>query len=132
MDMSKTVMIRPRLGTPATAVIYHLGEQEKQIAEGPLDPAIDLKTYIRKHLKKELKKDNRNIILDLRAVEWIDSTYVGMILAWHQLVEAEGGRFALVNLSGRSKDIMRVTRLDATLNVFDSVSEAGEYFSRAA
>lgn len=125
-------MIRPRLGTPATAVIYHLGEQEKQIAEGPLDPAIDLKTYIRKHLKKELKKDNRNIILDLRAVEWIDSTYVGMILAWHQLVEAEGGRFALVNLSGRSKDIMRVTRLDATLNVFDSVSEAGEYFSRAA
>ena len=130
--MSKTVMIKPRAGTPATAAVYYLGRDDERIADGPKSGDIDLKTYIAKFVKKELRNNNRNFILDIGAVEWIDSTYVGMILAWHQLIESEGGCFALVNLSGRSRDIMRVTRLDATLNVFDSVSEASDFFAQAS
>ncbi len=128
-----TVLIRPLpRSVPARAAVYRVGDREKKIDEGPMDPDIELKTFIRQVLKKELGKGNRNFLLDLQSVEWIDSTYVGMILAWHQLVEAEGGEFVLVNLSKRSQDIMSVTRLDATLKVFQTQSEAQKYFSKAS
>lgn len=128
-----TVLIRPLpRSVPARAAVYSVGDREKKIDEGPMDPDVELKTFIRRILKKELGQGSRNFLLDLQSVEWIDSTYVGMILAWHQLVEAEGGEFVLVNLSKRSRDIMSVTRLDATLKVFHTQSEAQSYFSKAS
>jgi anti-anti-sigma factor len=126
----ETVLIRPFPKVPARAVVYRVGDQEKQIDEGPGDPDVELKTFIRGILREELGRGSRHFLLDLQAVEWIDSTYVGMILSWHQLVEAEGGEFVLVNLSKRSKDIMSVTRLDATLKVFGTQSEAQSYFAK--
>jgi anti-sigma B factor antagonist len=129
----ETVLIRPLpRTTPARAEVYRVGVQERKIDEGPSDPDTELKTFIRGILKKELGQGVRHFLLDLQAVEWIDSTYVGMILAWHQLVDHEGGEFALINLSKRSRDIMSVTRLDTALKVFATQSEAVSYFSRPA
>ena len=129
--MSQTVLIRPLPETmPARATVHRLSDdQEDKIAEGPSDPNVELKHYVRRILKRELAEGNRHFLLDLASVEWIDSSYIGMILAWHQLVEEQDGEFVLVNLSKRSKDIMKVTRLDTTLKVFDSPSDAQGYFS---
>ena len=129
--MSPTVLIRPQPHTtPARAAIFHLTDREKKIDEGPKRRATELKTYIRRVIKRELAGGNRNFLLDLSPVEWIDSTYVGMILAWHQQVENEDGRFALVSLSDRSREIMRVAKLDHVLKVFDNPADAQAYFSR--
>ena len=128
-DMNQTVLIRPLAETtPARATVYRLDEGEERIDEGPSNPDVELKTYIRKMIKKELSQGNRNFLLDLSAVEWIDSSYVGMILSWHQLVHSEDGEFVLVNLSDRSKGIMKVARLDTVFTVFNSPSEAMQYF----
>jgi hypothetical protein len=55
-----------------------------------------------------------------------------MILAWYQLVESSDGRFVLSSLSDRSKDIMKVAKLDNILQSFDSPSAAQRYFSETA
>lgn len=127
--MGQTVLIRPLPKTlPARAMVFHLGEREEKVKEGPSSPGVELKMFIRKAIGYELSQGNRNFLLDLASVEWIDSTYVGMILSWHQQVAAEDGEFVLVNLSDRSKDIMRVAKLDAVLKVFNTPTEAQQYF----
>jgi anti-anti-sigma factor len=128
--MNQTVLIRPLpQATPARASIYHLSDHEEKIDEGPSNPDVELKVYLRKAIKRELSQGNRNFLLDLSSVEWIDSTYVGIILAWHQLVDAEDGKFVLINVSDRSKKIMRVAKLHNILRAFDSRSDAQEYFA---
>jgi len=111
-------------------MVCHLGEQEEKVKEGPSSPGDELKMFIRKAIGDELSQGNRNFLLDLASVEWIDSTYVGMILSWHQQVAAQDGEFVLVNLSNRSKDIMKVAKLDSVLKVFNTPAEAQQYFTR--
>jgi anti-sigma B factor antagonist len=128
--MNQTVLIRPLpQATPARASIYHLGASEEKVDEGPSNRNVEFKVYLRKTIKRELSQGNRNFLLDLSSVEWIDSTYVGMILAWHQLVDAEGGKFVLYNVSDRSKEIMRVAKLNNILRAFDSRADAQRYFA---
>jgi anti-anti-sigma factor len=128
--MNHTVLIRPLpQATPARASVYHLNDLEEKIDEGPSNPDVELKVYLRKTINRELSQGNRNFLLDLSSVEWIDSTYVGMILAWHQMVDAEGGKFVLINVSDRSKEIMRVAKLHNILRAFDSPSDAQKYFA---
>ena len=129
--MSQTVLIRPLPhSTPARASVFYLTDNEKKIDEGPTGQDSELKVYIRKTIKRELDLGNRHFLLDLSPVEWIDSTYVGIILSWHQQVEREDGEFVLVSLSDRSKEIMRVAKLDHVLNVFDTPAQAQKYFAK--
>jgi len=128
--MNQTVLIKPLpQSTPARASIYHLGDREEKIGEGPSNPDVELKVFLRKTIKRELSQGNRYFLLDLSSVEWIDSTYVGMILSWHQMVDAEDGKFALINVSNRSKEIMRVAKLHNILRAFDSRADAQKYFT---
>jgi anti-anti-sigma factor len=127
--MNRIVLIRPLpKSIPARAGIYHLNDSEEKIDEGPSKPGGELKEFVKNAIKCELAQGNRHFLLDLSSVEWIDSAYVGMILAWRQLIDAEGGRFALIRVSERSKDIMRVAKLHNVLRAFDSMAEAQDYF----
>jgi anti-anti-sigma factor len=127
--MKDIVLIRPQpaLGA-AKAMVYHFGDREEKVAEGPRDPDVSLKHYVRGIIKDELTIGRRQFVLDLESVEWIDSIYVGMILAWQQLIHERDGQLVLVNPSKRSKDVLKATRLDTVLNVRDTMSDAQRYF----
>jgi anti-anti-sigma factor len=51
--------------------------------------------------------------VDLAAVEFIDSTGLGMLIRLRRTTEAAGVAFRLANCSERTLEVLRMTRLDA-------------------
>jgi stage II sporulation protein AA (anti-sigma F factor antagonist) len=66
----------------------------------------------------------RTVVLDCSELERLDSTGLAFVVGVHNALAACAGRFALVNTNPRISEILRLTRLERVLPVFDSVHEA--------
>jgi anti-sigma B factor antagonist len=78
-----------------------------------------------------LGKGQKQILLNLGAVDYIDSVGLGSLVAAFTSVRRQGGELKLVNVTDRVTDIMQMTKL---YTVFDIVKdeEAGlEAFARS-
>jgi anti-sigma B factor antagonist len=66
----------------------------------------------------------RTVVLDCSELEWLDSTGLAFVVGLYNRFAASAGRFALVNTNPRIREILKVTRLERILPVYDSVNEA--------
>jgi anti-sigma B factor antagonist len=64
------------------------------------------------------------VLADLSAVPFIDSSGIGILVTAHRLALANGGVFAIVAPSEQVGQVLRMTRADKLLNVFDSAESA--------
>lgn len=72
---------------------------------------------LREHLKTLLNDGQKNVVLNLSAVNYMDSSGLGSLVAGFSTVSAQGGKLKLTNLDGKVHDILRVTKL---LTVFEA------------
>ncbi|ONN26974.1 anti-sigma factor antagonist [Thermosipho affectus] len=71
-----------------------------------------------------LNKGNKNCILDLSQMNYIDSSGLGILVSLHKSFKLQGGELVLVKLSDNVKNLFRMTNLDKALNIKNSVNEA--------
>jgi anti-anti-sigma factor len=64
------------------------------------------------------------ILLDMEHVTMLDSEGVGQLLASHTSARTRGARMAMVNLSPRVGEVLRVTKLMGVLDVYEDEGEA--------
>jgi anti-sigma B factor antagonist len=64
------------------------------------------------------------ILVDMKHMPYVDSTELGRLIRSHISVRQAGGRVRLCNLSPRVVTLMKMTRLDTVLEVYDSEEEA--------
>ena len=64
------------------------------------------------------------IVLDLRALEFMDSTGLRFILGAHQRAKEAGRRFAVVQGPDAVDRVFRVTRVDSLVDIVASPAEA--------
>ena len=69
----------------------------------------------------------KNIILDLSEVEFIDSSGLSAILTGNRLCKDAGGTFVLAGANDAVKKLLRISQLEAILNVIPTVSESADY-----
>lgn len=68
---------------------------------------------------------NYRLIVDMEAVEFLDSTGLGVLVGGLKRVRAhDGGGIDLVCTQGRILRIFRITGLSRVFNIYDSVDEA--------
>ncbi len=92
-----------------------------------LGPAL---TELRDAIREALAGDQKNILLNLADVSYIDSSGLGQLIGSYATVTARGGNMKLLNLQKRVNDLMQVTKL---LTVFETYnSETGALRSFAA
>ena len=73
-----------------------------------------------------------NVILDLAKVSRIDSAGIGILVSKFLTAMNRGGRLKLLHLTSRADEMLRMTRLVAVFEVYDSESEAlGSFGARA-
>lgn len=81
-----------------------------------------------KALFVQLNKDGVNqIILDLSAVKYCDSSGLSAILIGHRLCRDAGGSFALCGLQSAVAKIISIAQLDRVFVITDSVESAMAY-----
>jgi len=129
--MSRIILIRlqPPL-EDGRASIYHLKDSEEKLETGPPDSDRGLKDYIRDRMGEMLEAGDRNFIIDLALVKWVSSSDVGMMLAWYRIAAKYKGGLVLANLSQSVREVMKVTKLDTVMKVFDSIPDAKAHLSK--
>ena len=68
----------------------------------------------------------RHFILDLKEVEFMDSSFIGALVGLLQDVSHMRGRIALCNCQENVAFLFKVTRLDNVFPIFDCVEDAQE------
>jgi anti-sigma B factor antagonist len=71
----------------------------------------------------------KNIVLNLAEVPYIDSAGIGELVSALVAVRRESGRLALLNLTRRVRDVLQIVKLLTVFQVFDSEAEALSAFA---
>ena len=82
----------------------------------------------RRWLTEKIEQGNTKAILDLRAVDYIDSTGLGSLVAAHSAFEKAGGALKLLNLSKRSAELLILTKLTIVFEMYDDEQAAVNSF----
>lgn len=99
------------------------GVQVVRIEESRLDSAVssELKTEILRLVENEAAI---NILIDLKAVEYVDSSGLGALLFGHRHVKANSGQMKLVYLNQKVRTLIKIANLENILQGYDDEQDA--------
>lgn len=83
----------------------------------------DCADQFKRHLNECLIKNDR-IVLDLAAMEYVDSTGLGAMVFVLQKMADEGGKLALAALQAKPRVVFNITKAYKIFDIFDSVESA--------
>jgi anti-sigma B factor antagonist len=84
---------------------------------------------LREKIKELLEAGNKNILINMANVTYIDSTGVGALVGSFTSIRNQGGQMKLANLGQRVRDILLVTKLLTVFDVYDSEAEGTKSFA---
>lgn len=71
----------------------------------------------------------RNIVLDLRGIDYIDSTGLGSLVVCATSLRKQGGNVKLLNLNRRNIELLVMTKLETVFEIFTDEQDAvNSYF----
>jgi len=85
---------------------------------------------LREKVKSLIAEGNKNIVLNMDHMEYIDSTGLGILVSLHVSARARGGTLKLSNLGPRFHEILRITKLVKVFEVCNTEAAAVASFSR--
>jgi anti-sigma B factor antagonist len=84
---------------------------------------------LRDELRELVKKDQKNILLNLREVTYIDSSGIGELVSAYTSITNQGGRLKLLGLTNRVKDLLQITKLYTVFGVHEDEAHAVRSFA---
>ena len=69
-----------------------------------------------------------SVVMDLSALEYIDSTGLGNLVIYYTTMKKHGGALKLVNLNKRNLELLLLTKLHTIFEVFNEVGDAVNSF----
>jgi anti-sigma B factor antagonist len=85
---------------------------------------LDETEFFRRRLDELIRQNRLQIVLNLKAVTYIDSAGVGMMVGKYLSVRRLGGDIKLLHLSPRSYRVMTITKLLTVFEAFESEEQA--------
>jgi len=71
-----------------------------------------------------IRQPKTEVILDCKAVRFLDSSVLELLVRVHHDLNANGGVLKIIGLNENGRDIFYATRLTNVLNVFNDIHEA--------
>ena len=87
---------------------------------------------LRDELRSLLAQGTKNIVLNMGNVTYVDSAGLGELVGAYTTATNQGGSVKLLNLQGKMKDLMQITKLHTIFPAFDNEEAALSSFSAAA
>ncbi len=100
-------------------------------------PILDLKgrltageevVTLRDRLTQELDAGNKNLVLNMRGVDYVDSTGLGTLVICFTRFQKGGGSLKLLNLSRRNIELLVLTKLTTVFELFMDEQDAVNSF----
>jgi anti-sigma B factor antagonist len=86
-------------------------------------------TLLREKVKEEVGQGIFNILLNLKEVDYIDSTGLGSMVICYTTIQKAGGAMKLYNLNRRNIELLLLTKLSTVFQLFAEEQEAvNSYF----
>jgi anti-sigma B factor antagonist len=100
----------------------HGGRTILSVKEGRLDAHNS--GELKDRILKTLEEGNRNLIIDLGDVQFIDSSGLGALLSGYKNANLRSSAFALANLQPRVRSMFELTRLHRVFEIYPGLQEA--------
>jgi anti-sigma B factor antagonist len=84
---------------------------------------------LRETVKDLVGKGQKKILLNLRDINYIDSSGLGELISAYASVRKEGGELKLLHLTKKVQDLMQITKLYTVFHVMDDEAAAMAAFS---
>lgn len=81
--------------------------------------------------QSQLDRGRTRLILDLSYVKHLDSSDLAQVLAASKLAAEADGELVIANPNTRIREILRITRLEEVLPLYDSAEVAADHFESA-
>ena len=75
---------------------------------------------VRQTLTDLLAKHQKNILLNLNDVSYIDSAGLGELVGWYVTVKNRGGALKLLNSHKKVMDLLQITKLHTIFEVYEN------------
>ncbi|MBV9155378.1 MAG: STAS domain-containing protein [Acidobacteriaceae bacterium] len=79
---------------------------------------------LRRRFTQLVDQQTTKVILNLKQVDYIDSTGLGTLVIGHSLIEKTGGYMKLLNLTRRNIQLLVLTKLSTVFEIFDDEQAA--------
>ena len=79
-------------------------------------------------VSKWVRRGWHDLILDLRYVTYLDSAGIGVLAQLHLSSQRRGNRAVFVNVAGKNRELLRITKLLTVFEIYESTSEAARSF----
>ncbi len=90
----------------------------------------DETALLRSTIRNLLARGNKNILLNLGEVPYIDSSGIGELVSAFIAARREGGDVKLLNLTRRVHGVLEIVKLGTVFEIFDDEAAALAAFSR--
>jgi anti-sigma B factor antagonist len=74
-------------------------------------------------------RKNYNIIMDMSKINYLSSTGLGLLVYINNKCNESGGNFAVCGLQEYTLDMLKLTKLDNVINIFNTLKDAEHAFS---
>ncbi|HTX58094.1 MAG TPA: STAS domain-containing protein [Verrucomicrobiae bacterium] len=91
-----------------------------------LHGSLDIATSpsVRAAMTEASVKNHQNVVVDLRGVEFIDSTGLGALIGAHKRASESGGSLRIVGQDGPIERLLNITGLIRVLSLYRSLEDA--------
>lgn len=98
-----------------------------RVQESRLDSTIstDVKTELLRLVERE---GVQKILIDLKQVDYVDSSGLGALLFGHRQAKLNSGKLKLVNLNPKIRTLIRIAKLENILEGYQNEQEALKSF----
>jgi anti-sigma B factor antagonist len=86
---------------------------------------------LRELIRDQLSKGNKQILLNLADVTYIDSSGIGELVSAYTAVSNQGGQLKLLNLTKKVHDLLQITKLYTVFDIHDDEAKAIASFPKA-
>ena len=84
---------------------------------------------LRDAVKDALAKGSKSILLNLKDVDYIDSSGLGELVSAYTSVKNQGGELKLLHLTSKVQDLLQITKLYTVFDVRDDEAHAVSSFA---
>ena len=84
---------------------------------------------VRETIRELLENGNKNILMNLGDVSYVDSAGIGELVSSYTTVTNQGGHFKLLNLTKKIRELLAITKLLTVFDSFDDETAAVGSFS---